>query len=510
MELKKTRKKALALVLAACVTGTSSAPVFAAEDLFTDTPVVETPDFGTEAASTGNVYVEQVVFNDSGNYISVDVKDYIDISGYIEENGEMKALVNAKTLESYLPANYELVGESFLVRNGYIAADIRKKTTVAVKEIVFNDNGKYITVNVNKALNVAEYVEDVAYISAENLKGYLPANYELKSTDNVAVRDGYVAADIQKKTTVTVKEIVFNDNGKYITVNVDKALNVAEYVEDVAYISAEDLKGYLPANYELKSTDNVAVRDGYVAADIQKKTIEVGYLRFSGEGMETVQTEVKLGTTVPLINFLGKVPEGKVFAGWTLDGKKVYAAGESFTFDKAFAQDMGTSADGVQGYLFSFKAAFDASEKKINVVFKTKTGNVISNKAMMVPYTEKYVDASKLTAPKGYKLVSEGNLRIVGDNVTAIVTKISSSVSRKRISTLSFRGVAAAYEQTGKQIRPRVTIKDGRKVLKLNKDYTITYKNNIKRGRASIIIKGKNNYYGTKTITFRIVSKGLR
>ena len=226
--------------------------------------------------------------------------------------------------------------------------------------------------------------------------------------------------------------------------------------------------------------------------------------------METVQTEVKLGTTVPLINFLGKVPEGKVFAGWTLDGKKVYAAGESFTFDKAFAQDMGTSADGVQGYLFSFKAAFDASEKKINVVFKTKTGNVISNKAMMVPYTEKYVDASKLTAPKGYKLVSEGNLRIVGDNVTAIVTKISSSVSRKRISTLSFRGVAAAYEQTGKQIRPRVTIKDGRKVLKLNKDYTITYKNNIKRGRASIIIKGKNNYYGTKTITFRIVSKGLR
>ena len=240
------------------------------------------------------------------------------------------------------------------------------------------------------------------------------------------------------------------------------------------------------------------------------KVNEAGYIQFSGEGMETVQTEVKLGTTVPLMNFLGKVPEGKVFAGWTLDGKKVYAAGENFTFDKALAQDMGTNADGVQGYLFSFKAAFDASEKKINVVFKTKTGNVISNKAMMVPYTEKYVDASNLTAPKGYKLVSEGNLRIVGDNVTAIVTKISSSVSRKKISTLSFRGVAAAYEQTGKQIRPRVTIKDGRKVLKLNKDYTITYKNNIKRGRASIIIKGKNNYYGTKTITFRIVSKGLR
>ena len=226
--------------------------------------------------------------------------------------------------------------------------------------------------------------------------------------------------------------------------------------------------------------------------------------------MDTVQTEVTLGTTVPLMNFLGKVPEGKVFAGWTLDGKKVYAADENFTFDKTLAQDMGTNAEGVHGYLFSFKATFDAAEKRINVVFKTANGNVISNEAMMVPYAAKYVNTSKLTAPKGYKLVSKGYLRIVGDNVTAIVTKIPSSVSRKRISTLSFRGVAAAYEYTGRQSRPRVTVKDGRKVLKLNRDYTITYKNNIKRGRASIIIKGKNNYYGSKTITFRIVSRGLR
>ncbi|MED9967041.1 MAG: hypothetical protein UFJ18_09645, partial [Blautia sp.] len=214
--------------------------------------------------------------------------------------------------------------------------------------------------------------------------------------------------------------------------------------------------------------------------------------------------------TLKLMGYHGEVPEGKVFAGWTLDGKKVYAAGESFTFDKSLAKDMGVNADGVHGYLFSFKATFDAAERKINIAFQTEAGNLISNKAMMVPYTAKYVDASKLTAPKGYKLVSEGNLKIVGDNVTAIVTKVSSSVARKKISRLSFRGVAAAYEQTGKQIRPRVTIKDGRKVLKLNRDYTVTYKNNIKRGRASIIIKGKNNYYGTKTITFRIVSKGLR
>ena len=212
MELKKTRKKALALVLAACVTGTSSTPVFAAEDLFTDTPVVETPDFGTEAASSVKKDVT-IIYTCNGEEIKRD-------------------------------------------------------------RVTINDDKKSITVD---------------YINS------LPSKYGL------GLPDGYVF--IEKE------EFDINGNECYV--------------------------------------------------EVRKKIQETGYLQFSGEGMEAVQTEVKLGTTVPLMDFLGKVPEGKVFAGWTLNGKKVYAAGESFTFDKALAQDMGTSADGVQGYLFSFKANFE-------------------------------------------------------------------------------------------------------------------------------------------------------
>ena len=542
MELKKTRKKALALVLAACVTGTSSTPVFAAEDLFTDTPVVETPDFGTEAASSvkkdvtiiytcngeeikrdrvtinddkksitvdyinslpskyglglpdGYVFIEKEEFDINGNECYVEVRKKIQETGYLQFSGEgMEAVQTEVKLGTTVPL-MDFLGK---VPEGKVFAGWTlngKKVYAAGESFTFD-----------KAL-----AQDMG-TSADGVQGYLfsfKANFE----DAKATETGYLQfegmdnfVEVELGSTLPLMNYhgevpegkVFAGwtlNGKKVyaageNFTFDKAL-----AQDMG-TSADGVQGYL---FSFKASFEDA------------KVNEAGYIQFSGEGMETVQTEVKLGTTVPLMNFLGKVPEGKVFAGWTLDGKKVYAAGENFTFDKALAQDMGTNADGVQGYLFSFKAAFDASEKKINVVFKTKTGNVISNKAMMVPYTEKYVDASNLTAPKGYKLVSEGNLRIVGDNVTAIVTKISSSVSRKKISTLSFRGVAAAYEQTGKQIRPRVTIKDGRKVLKLNKDYTITYKNNIKRGRASIIIKGKNNYYGTKTITFRIVSKGLR
>ena len=225
--------------------------------------------------------------------------------------------------------------------------------------------------------------------------------------------------------------------------------------------------------------------------------------------MDTVYTEVKFGTAGPLMNFLGKVPEGKVFAGWKLNDKEVYAGGENFTFDKALAKDLGTNKDGVHGYLFSFKATFNAAEKKINVVFKTSNGKTIRRESMTVAYTAKYVNAPSLKnlVPSGYELASTGYLRIGRYNTVTAYVKVP---VRKNISKLSFKGVAAYYEYTGRRIRPTVTVKDGRKVLRAGKDYTITYSNNIKRGKASIVITGKGSYTGRKVITFRIVSKNLR
>ena len=60
---------------------------------------------------------------------------------------------------------------------------------------------------------------------------------------------------------------------------------------------------------------------------------------------------------------------------------------------------------------------------------------------------------------------------------------------------------------TGKAITPAVTVKDGKKTLKTDTHYTVTYKNNIKIGTASITIKGvkENGYSGSKTLYFTIL-----
>ncbi len=36
-----------------------------------------------------------------------------------------------------------------------------------------------------------------------------------------------------------------------------------------------------------------------------------------------------------------------------------------------------------------------------------------------------------------------------------------------------------------------------------------SYKNNINKGKATVIVKGTGNYGGTKTVTFTIGSKGI-
>lgn len=62
----------------------------------------------------------------------------------------------------------------------------------------------------------------------------------------------------------------------------------------------------------------------------------------------------------------------------------------------------------------------------------------------------------------------------------------------------------------GKAQTPAVTVKYGSKKLTLNKDYTLSYSNNKKIGTATVKVKGKGNYTGTKKLTFIIRPKSVK
>ncbi len=56
----------------------------------------------------------------------------------------------------------------------------------------------------------------------------------------------------------------------------------------------------------------------------------------------------------------------------------------------------------------------------------------------------------------------------------------------------------------GEEIKPRVNVKLDGKTLQSEKDYTLSYQNNVEIGTASVTINGKGKYVGKKTVTFTI------
>ena len=82
-------------------------------------------------------------------------------------------------------------------------------------------------------------------------------------------------------------------------------------------------------------------------------------------------------------------------------------------------------------------------------------------------------------------------------------------VSEKDISGCTATLVATSCTYTGTAQTPGVTVKDGATTLKNGTDYTVSYANNTKVGTATVMITGKGNYTGSRSLTFAIMAKNI-
>ena len=76
------------------------------------------------------------------------------------------------------------------------------------------------------------------------------------------------------------------------------------------------------------------------------------------------------------------------------------------------------------------------------------------------------------------------------------------TIAARPVSTLSIS--IASVQYTGKALTPALTVKYGSTSYTKNKDYTVTYKNNVNIGTATAIITGKGRLSGTRSVTFKI------
>ena len=99
-----------------------------------------------------------------------------------------------------------------------------------------------------------------------------------------------------------------------------------------------------------------------------------------------------------------------------------------------------------------------------------------------------------------YQLVLKGKRTFKGTKI------VKFKIAKADVAKATYSKVKTQkLKAKGQPVTPSVTVKYNGKTLRQDVDYTLTYKNNTKVGTAKIIVTGKGNFTGTKTIPFKIV-----
>ncbi|MCM1569768.1 MAG: Ig-like domain-containing protein [Roseburia sp.] len=121
-----------------------------------------------------------------------------------------------------------------------------------------------------------------------------------------------------------------------------------------------------------------------------------------------------------------------------------------------------------------------------------------------------------LTINKDYTVKYSNNINV--GKATVTITGIgnykgtatgSFKITAKDIARAAATLAYTNKEYTGKAMKPDVTVKDGTKKLSKNTDFKVTYSDNKKAGRATVVIKGIGNYTGSKTLNFTISKRKI-
>lgn len=104
--------------------------------------------------------------------------------------------------------------------------------------------------------------------------------------------------------------------------------------------------------------------------------------------------------------------------------------------------------------------------------------------------------------PGAASLTISGNRNISGKKTVGF------TIGKASITKANVGKIGSLYTTSLEQVKPRPLVTLNGKKLKLNTDYTLSYKDNQRPGTARVTIKGKGHYSGTITKKFKLVNMG--
>lgn len=184
----------------------------------------------------------------------------------------------------------------------------------------------------------------------------------------------------------------------------------------------------------------------------------------------------------------------------TIKGKGNYSGTVTKTFTIS-PVDLNSDAITADEALFAAENA-KGQKPKVTVSFGTKK---LSTKDVTITYVD--ANGETVTSCKGsgtWTIVLVGKGNFIGERTVTFTAVAKDTLMSKATITLGTK----TFVYDGNEKMPSVTVKVGKNTL--TDGYSIEYKNNTAVGTATVIVTGDGeNYFGTKTATFKITGVAM-
>ncbi|MBQ7581987.1 MAG: hypothetical protein IJU25_04130, partial [Lachnospiraceae bacterium] len=192
------------------------------------------------------------------------------------------------------------------------------------------------------------------------------------------------------------------------------------------------------------------------------------------------------------------------FLGW-YDGDAILTEEGTYSFDQGTADTVFTARfyTKIIPVGKTYKLTFEADGEETQVVSLPVSFDPDTGDELEVVYT---LPECRFTAPS--KMVFDGweiggERYVPGDSLRITNDETVSPVWTKKY--FSVKGLMDTYVYTGKQIRPMPQVFYGNNLLKERTDYSLSYRNNLNTGKATLIVSGRGSYAMNMQYTYEIV-----
>ena len=323
--------------------------------------------------------------------------------------------VNTSAFANLVPSGYELVESGDLpIRDGYVYAAVRKVATT--KEVKINFYSE------KEAKQIAEPTievdKDATYVNASDLAKLVPSGYKLVLAGDLAIRDGYVYAAVEKVAVVKYKKVKLNfydekaeKQVKEVTIKVKKTAKS---------VTVKEIQKSLPKNYTMTTTKTkLPIKDGYVYVAVTKKATaktQKVKLNFYDEANKRQAAEVTI-----------KVKKGAKFV--TLTEAKKY-------LPKEYELDIDTTTEKLPircGYVYIAVRKAVTTQTVKEILYWCGNDKVHVQKNLVVAKDATFVNATDLEIPNGYELIPNQEFVIRDGYVRVELRKVATTQTVKEI-----------------------------------------------------------------------------